>query len=51
MKKILPALANEVSKAIIARYDAETLLKQREQVSIEIKNELINRAKVFNLLL
>lgn len=37
MKKILPALANEVSKAIIAKYDAETLLKNREAVSTEIK--------------
>lgn len=49
MKKVLPALTNEVSKAIIAKYDAETLLKNRESVSVEIKNELVNRAKVFNL--
>ena len=51
MKKVLPALTNEISKAIIAKYDAEQLLKNRESVSIEIKNELINRAKVFNLVL
>lgn len=37
MKKVLPSLANEVSKAIIAKYDAETLLKNRESVAIEIK--------------
>lgn len=51
MKKVLPALANEVSKAIIAKYDAETLLKNRESVSIEIKQLLITRAAVFNLIL
>ncbi len=44
MKKILPALANEVSKTIIAKYDAETMLKNRESVSNEIKNMLIARA-------
>lgn len=49
MKKVLPALTNEVSKAVIAKYDAESLLKNRENVSVEIKKELINWAKVFNL--
>ncbi len=42
MKKVLPALTNEVSKAVIAKYDAESLLKNRENVSVEIKKELIN---------
>jgi prohibitin 1 len=51
MKKILPALANEVSKSIIAKYDAETMLKNWESVSNEIKNMLIARAEVFNLVL
>jgi prohibitin 1 len=51
MKKVLPALANEVSKSIIAKYDAETLLKNRESVSNEIKELLITRAGVFNLIL
>ena len=37
MKKTLPALSNEVSKAVIARYDAEHLLKNREKVAKEIK--------------
>ncbi len=51
MKKVLPALANEVSKTVIAKYDAETLLKNREAVSTEIKQLLITRAGVFNLIL
>lgn len=44
MNKILPALGNEVSKAVIARYDAEQLLKNREKISNEIKEELMARA-------
>lgn len=47
MNKTLPALGNEVVKAVIARYDAEHLLKNREKVASEIKEELITRAKVF----
>lgn len=51
MKKTLPALGNEVSKVVIARYDAEHLLKNREKVANEIKEELMKRAKFFNLIL
>lgn len=47
MNKTLPALGNEVVKAVIARYDAEHLLKNREKVASEIKEELTTRAKVF----
>ena len=47
MNKTLPALGNEVVKAVIARYDAEHLLKNREKVANEIKEELTARAKVF----
>jgi prohibitin 1 len=51
MNKTLPALGNEVSKAVIARYDAEHLLKNREKVANEIREELTARAKVFHLIL
>ena len=51
MNKILPAIGNEVAKAVIARYDAEHLLKNREKVSKEIKDELVSRAKVFLIVL
>jgi prohibitin 1 len=51
MNKILPAIGNEVAKAVIARYDAEHLLKNREKISKEIKDELVSRAKVFMIIL
>lgn len=49
--KILPALGNEISKSVVARYDAEYLLKNREKVSEEIKEELMSRAKNFYIVL
>ena len=51
MRKVLPGLGNEVSKAVIARYDAEHLLKNREKVANEMKEELIRRAKAFYIFL
>lgn len=36
--KILPAIGNEVAKAVVARYDAESLLKNREKIGAEIKD-------------
>ena len=49
--KILPAIGNEVAKAVVARYDAEHLLKNREKVANEIKDELMSRAKNYFLIL
>ncbi len=49
--KVLPALGNEISKAVFARYDAEYLLKNREKVADEIKSELMSRAKNFYIVL
>lgn len=48
-ERILPSIVNEVLKAVIARYNAEQLLIEREKVSQEVKKELIVRAKDFNL--
>ena len=39
--KILPAIGNEVLKTVIAQFDAEQLLKNREKISKEIKDELV----------
>ena len=51
VRKVLPGLGNEVSKAVIARYDAEHLLKNREKIANEIKEELTRRAKSFYIIL
>lgn len=49
-EKIMTPLVKEVSKAIIAQYDAQQLLSQREQVSKDIKNTLSKRLSFFNVL-
>ena len=51
MNKVLPAIGNEVLKAIIAKYNAEHLLKERADISSEIKKAMIQRAKSYHLIL
>jgi len=47
----LPSLGNEVLKAVVAQYNAEQLLTQREEVSRQIKDALTIRCAKYNLLL
>ena len=49
--RIIPSIGNEVLKSVIAQYNAEQLLTQREKVSTEIQDILQKRAKEFNILL
>lgn len=48
-ERVLPSIANEVMKATIAQYNAEQLLTQREQVSREIREAIMQRASTFNI--
>lgn len=50
-ERVLPSIANEVMKATIAQYNAEQLLTHREQVSKEIREAIVQRAKAFNILM
>lgn len=50
-ERVLPSIGNEVLKAVVAQYNADQLLTQREKVSAEIKEVLINRAADFHILL
>jgi prohibitin 1 len=50
-ERILPSIGNEILKSIIAQYNAEQLLTQREQVSKEIRERLTQRASEFNIIL
>jgi len=49
--RVLPFLGNEVLKSVVAQYNAEELLSKRAQVSAGIRAALLERAKLFNLIL
>ena len=49
--RILPSIGNEVLKAIVAQFDAGELITQREVVSGRIREDLLKRAKEFNIFL
>lgn len=48
-ERVLPSIGNEVLKAIVAQYNAEQLLTQRETVSQKIRETLTARAKAFHI--
>jgi prohibitin 2 len=47
----LPSIVNEVSKAVIAQYNAAELLTKREAVSNLIRQMLVRRAADFSIML
>ena len=50
-ERILPSIGNEVLKSIIAQYNAEQLLTQREQVSKDVRERLTQRAAEYHIIL
>ncbi|WFD29374.1 Prohibitin-1, subunit of the prohibitin complex (Phb1p-Phb2p) [Malassezia sp. CBS 17886] len=50
-ERVLPSIGNEVLKAIVAQFDAAELITQREVVSARIREDLLNRAREFNIVL
>merc|ERR1712137_869922 len=50
-EKVLPSIANEVLKSVVAQYNASELIMKRELVSRMIRQRLVQRAGDFCILL
>jgi len=50
-ERVLNSLGNEILKAVVARYDAESLLTARDRVSQDVRDAITERARQFDIIL